>query len=311
MWGDLSEFENYTPFPTGPLWINGISCYAFGEGTIRLESSSTDSSLPWIPMLLSEVLYVPDLHRGSHGPIRLFSWTTTHRRVPRLQLHLSAESRCLHLPGNQRIRITQREDLLFIDARTCPPPHDPSKESSSSATALHATPASADMSIWHARLGHLHYRAIESLVSQQVIKTPGTPKTIPFCDSCALVKRRIEPINRQLQPRATMPFIHVGLDFWETRKTSLQGHTYVFGATCYATSFTFAVFLKSRSSAVDCLQKLSGLAQSYGFKLLALRMDNDSAFHSAAFTTLISQLGLRPEFAAPNSQHQNGLQERS
>ena len=314
MWGDLSEFDSYTPYSSGPVWINGISCYAFGEGIVHLEAPSTDSSSPWIPMILHNVLYVPDLQRGPHGPIRLFSWTTAHRRVPGLQLHLTEELYCLQVPGDQRIRIVQREDLLFIDGRTSP--HSPpfaatSKESFDLGTAFHAAPASTDMSIWHARLGHLHYRAIQSLVSKEMIKIPGTSKVLPFCDSCSLVKRNVAPINRQLQPRATIPFTHVGLDFWETRKTSLQGNTYVFGATCYATSLTFAVFLKSRSSATDCLQKLSGLAQSYGFKLHVLRMDNDSVFHSDAFTTLITQLGLRPEFAAPNSQHQNGLQERS
>ena len=42
MWGDLAEFETYTPYTSGPVWINGISCYAFGEGTVRLEPPSTD-----------------------------------------------------------------------------------------------------------------------------------------------------------------------------------------------------------------------------------------------------------------------------
>lgn len=163
------------------------------------------------------------------------------------------------------------------------------------------------MSLWHARLGHLHYRAIQSLVSKEMIKTTGTSKVLPFCDSCAMVNRTIAPtINRQLQPRVTTPFIHVGLDFWETRKTALQGHNYVFGATCYATSFKFAIFLKSRSFAPDCLMKSVGLARSYGFQLRVLRMDNDSAFHSTHFTALIDQLGLRPEFTAPDSQHPNG-----
>lgn len=75
MWGDLAEIGTYVSYSIGPVWINEISCYyAFGEGTVHLEAPSTDPSRPWIPiMIFHKVFYAPDLHRGSHGPIRLFS----------------------------------------------------------------------------------------------------------------------------------------------------------------------------------------------------------------------------------------------
>ena len=98
MWGDLAEFETYTPYASGPVWINGISCYAFGEGTIRLEAPSTDPACPWTPLILHKVFYVPDLHRGLHGPIRLFSWTTALKRMPNLQLHFSENLHFLSIP---------------------------------------------------------------------------------------------------------------------------------------------------------------------------------------------------------------------
>ena len=147
-------------------------------------------------------------------------------------------------------------------------------------------------------------------MSKNIIQTSGV-KTLPFCDSYALMKCTAAPINRQLQPRSSIPFSHMGLDFWETRKTSLQGHNYVFGATCYATSFAFFIFLKSRSSASDCLSRLNGLAKSYGFQLRTLKLDNDSCFHSHDFTSSMDNFGIRLEFTSPNSHHQNGLQERS
>ena len=101
-------------------------------------------------MILHKVLYVPDLQRGPYGPIRLFSWTTAFRRVPGLQLHLTEELHCLQVPGDQRIRIVQREDLLFIDARASPlspPLLASSKEPYDIGTAFHAAPTSIDMSV--------------------------------------------------------------------------------------------------------------------------------------------------------------------
>ena len=80
----------------------------------------------------------------------------------------------------------------------------------------------------------------------------------------------------------------MGLDFWETRTVSLQGHRYVFGAICYATSVVYTVYLQSRAPTVDCLKRLAGVAKSYGFTLHRLRLDNDTVFHSTAFHAAVT-----------------------
>ena len=132
-----------------------------------------------------------------------------------------------------------------------------------------------------------------------------------FCETCAMIKRKTADISRTLQERPTIPFSFVGLDFWETRDESLQGNRYVFGAICYATSVVYPVFLPSRKPGSDCLKQLSGLAQSYGFKLNRIRLDNDTVFHSSQFHEPVTTLSLRLEFSAPHSQFQNGMIERT
>ena len=126
-----------------------------------------------------------------------------------------------------------------------------------------------------------------------------------------MIKRKTVDISRTLQEGPTIPFSFVGLDFWETRDESLQGNRYVFGAICYATSVVYTVFLPSRKSGLDCLRQLSSLAQSYGFKLNRVRLDNDTVFPSHQFHDLVTSLSLRLEFSALHSQHQNGLIERT
>ncbi len=102
-----------------------------------------------------------------------------------------------------------------------------------------------------------------------------------YCETCALIKRKQAGISRTLhQERPIVPFSFVGLDFWETRDISLQGNRYVFGAIYYATSMVYTVFLQSRKPGPECLKQLSSLAQSYGFKLNRVRLDNNTVFHS-------------------------------
>jgi hypothetical protein len=71
------------------------------------------------------------------------------------------------------------------------------------------------------------------------------------------------------------------------------------------------VFLQSRKPGLECLKQLSSLAQSYGFNLNRVRLDNDTVFHSHQLHELVTALSLRLEFFAPHSQFQNGLIERT
>ena len=87
MWGDITEFSSYTDYKDGPLWINGISCYAFGEGTVDLTVYGSVTSTTGVPVSLSKVLYVPDLHKTVGSSVRLLSWSAIRSRVPSAELH--------------------------------------------------------------------------------------------------------------------------------------------------------------------------------------------------------------------------------
>ncbi len=119
-----------------------------------------------------------------------------------------------------------------------------------------------------------------------------------FCETCAIIKRKQADVSRTLHERPTIPFSFVGLDFWETREESLQGNRYVFCAIRYATSVVYIVILQYRKPGPDFLKELSSLAQSYGFKLNRVRLDNDTVFHSHQFHELVTSLSLRLEFSA-------------
>ena len=150
---------------------------------------------------------------------------------------------------------------------------------------------------------HVNHVAVDKVLRAHNMAPKGViDQSALFYETCALIKRKTIDISRSLQERPTVPFSFVGLDFWETREESLQGNRYVFGAICYATSVVYTVFLQSRKPGLDCLKQLSSLAQSYGFALNRVRLDNDTVFHSHQFHELVTSLSLRLEFSAPHSQ---------
>ena len=71
MWGDLSEFDSYAPFPTGPVLVNGLKALAYGTCTVRVRLTARGGQN--FSATLHNVLYVPDLQNQPEGPVRLFS----------------------------------------------------------------------------------------------------------------------------------------------------------------------------------------------------------------------------------------------
>jgi hypothetical protein len=270
---------------------------------MRLKTNGT----AYVAATLQNVLYVPDLSKQPGGPIRLFSASS------------AADQSGAEVTTGANTRITLRNGLVipgrrqgkhfFIDAI---PGFLPDIDAPVALLTLAAATPAQQQSLWHARMCHMNHVAVDKVLRAHSMAPKGVIQpTDLFCETCALIKRKVANISRSPQERPTTPFSFVGLDFWETRDESLQGNRYVFGAVCYATSVVYTVFLPSRKPGPACLKQLSSLAQSYGFALNRIRLDNDTVFHSHQFHELVTALSLRLEFSAPHSQYQNGLIERT
>ena len=245
MWGDLSDFDTYTPFTTGPLLVNGLKALAYGKGTVRVRLISKGGKN--LSATLHQVLYVPDLHDQPDGPVRLFSSSAFIARSGG-SISFAANTSFLRLPDGTKIAVRAQGPLFYLDGLPGFLPGAPNPVAFTAAASL--GPAQ-DRALWHARLGHLNFPAVESLQKSHGLRLCG--QHAPVCDTCAMIKRRTATISRTLHERSSVPFSFVGLDFWETRTAFLQGHRYVFGAICYATSVVYTVYLKSRAPVVECL----------------------------------------------------------
>jgi hypothetical protein len=260
---------------------------------MRLQTTGT----AYVAATLNNVLYVPDLAKQPGGPIRLFSASS------------AADQSGAEVTTGSNTRITLRNGLVipgrrqgkhfFIDAI---PGFLPDSDAPVALLTLASATPAQQQALWHARMCHMNHVAVDKVLRAHSMAPKGVIQpTDLFCETCALIKRKVANISRNPQERPTTPFSFVGLDFWETRDESLQGNRYVFGAVCYATSVVYTVFLPSRKPGPACLKQLSSLAQSYGFALNRIRLDNDTVFHSHQFHELVTTLSLRLEFSAPHS----------
>ena len=59
MWGDLSQFDSYSAFPSGPVLVNGLKALAYGTGTVRVRLVARGGKN--LSATLHNVLYVLDL----------------------------------------------------------------------------------------------------------------------------------------------------------------------------------------------------------------------------------------------------------
>jgi hypothetical protein len=196
----------------------------------------------YVAAKLKHVLYVPDLAKQPGGPVQLFNAS-------------SAADQCgAEITTGANTRITLKNGLVipgrragkyfFIDAI---PGFLPDSDTPMAFYDLSTTLPVQQRAVWHARMCHMSHVAVDSVLRAHNMAPKGAiDQETLFCEACALIKRKTANISRTLQESPTVPFNFVGLDYWETRETSLQGNRYVFGAICYATSVVYTIFLQSR-----------------------------------------------------------------
>ena len=205
MWGDLTEFDSYSPFSTGPLLVSGLKALAYGTGTVRVRLMAHGGKN--LSATLHDVLYVPDLQDQPGGPVRLFSSSAFIRRSGG-SVTLGTHNSRLQLTDGTTVTVRPEGPLYFVDGL---PGFLPGTPNPVAFPAKAGSTAPQDRALWHARLGHLNYQAVDSLQKTHGLKLCGPHS--PFCSTCALIKRKTTAISRTLHERPTVPFSFMGLDF--------------------------------------------------------------------------------------------------
>eukprot|EP00873_Tetraselmis_striata_P003478 jgi/Tetstr1/423742/TSEL_014374.t1 len=301
MVANISDFADYKPI--SPRWIHGLCARAVGIGTVRTTIPDDNGTAQTV--VLRNVLHVPDLAFRSDNQIyRLFSSRQAEEQNAHLQIIINSRGSRLEV-GDTVFPVESVDRLYVLHSRI-------ERSGPPAGISLVSAVKQDSKYLWHAKLGHIHERAMDALRGTAGTQVDYSTQTrLPFCHACAMIKATAAPRPRTCHPRPDAPCHMLGCDFWENPTRSLQGNSYVFGAVDYASSWCCILFVRSRAAAVDCLRRVLAIARSMGHTVRALRLDNDSVFHSRAFIAECDAHALRREYSAPYSQFQNGLVERT
>jgi hypothetical protein len=193
-------------------------------------------------------------------------------------------------------------------------------------TSRYQVPAAEASDLIHQRWGHAFIKRIIDAQTHGLVKGfHSTVKAIKFCDACAKAKLHKTPSTHTLHTESDEPKIlkrlsRVSCDISGIiHTTGIQGVQYFVLFICQATHYMWIMFVKdvTDESLIDAFDKfylkvLSAQEELNEMHIMkAFKTDCATCFTSEKFITHLNERGVRVEFSAPNSHHQNGIAERA
>jgi hypothetical protein len=153
---------------------------------------------------------------------------------------------------------------------------------------------------WHARFGHLHFRALHDLGAKEMARRMPVVKHLDhFCEGCVLRKMHHTPF-----PRASAYHGERVLDLYgPITPVTPNGNKYFLLLVVHDFSrYMWLEVLRSKDEAFHFFKKTKALAESdRGVKLRAFRTNGGGEFNSLEFTTLCEEAGIRRNTTTPYS----------
>jgi transposase InsO family protein len=166
---------------------------------------------------------------------------------------------------------------------------------------------------WHARFGHLHFRALHTLSKRSMVRgLPGVERVEEYCDGCALGKQHRTPFPRASAFRAdrSLELVHTDL-CGPISPVTPGGNSYFLLVVDDYSRYMWLEVLKAKSDAFQHFCKIKAATEAAGnCKLRAFRSDRGGEFNSGEFRQLCEENGIKHFTTAPYSPQQNGFVER-
>lgn len=166
---------------------------------------------------------------------------------------------------------------------------------------------------WHARYGHLHFRALHDLTAKNMVDgVPMIDRVEKFCDGCALGKQHRAPFPRASSYRAEcgLELVHGDLYGPITPATPI-GNQYFLLIVDDHSRYMWVEMLRTKDEAFRFFRKIKTLAENkHDVKLKAFRTDRGGEFNSIEFGDYCDEHGIKRYTTAPYSPQQNGVVER-
>ena len=302
-------FTDFKPTPTAIKLANGSRVNATGQGTVTCHTRLADGTTRKIK--LRNVLYVPTFTFNLFS-VRAFTkhgGTTNFEGASCTLLDRAGQPLCTAgAQGNLYSLVTHRG------------------EDQSDEAANIAADVSPSLDLWHQRLGHANYRAVNQLFTKGMARDSNTPQiaatlgVVPKghtrCEGCILGKHSRSPIPTTTDSRATRPLERVTMDVCGPFRTQAHGGYRFFVLFVDEYSHYKAIYpMRLKSEAFEHFKtyktRAEKLHHAAGHVIQHVRSDNGGEFTSAAFNTFLDEHGIVRELTAAGTPQQNGMSERA
>ncbi|KAI3782063.1 hypothetical protein L2E82_12095 [Cichorium intybus] len=167
--------------------------------------------------------------------------------------------------------------------------------------------------LWHARLGHVNFRIIESMVQRNLVHgVPHIHHPTQVCEGCLVSKQTRQTFPKETQWRASCPLelLHANL-YGPITPHTLGGNRYFFLIVDDYSRYMWVFIIKSKDEALQSFKRFKVKVENEtSFKVKALRTDQGGEFVSNEFKNFCDKEGIRRQLTAPYTPQQNGVVER-
>ncbi|SCV67782.1 BQ2448_5393 [Microbotryum intermedium] len=302
----LDLLHDFQPSPAGRrvrvTGAFGSGGFASGTGSLRFSTNGKD-------MALSDVLHVPGLEAELVSLHCLIEDGYDIRVAPAPEARGLIVSR-----DNVDAHFKLRNKQFVLEASPCAP--SPLRDSALNVALL----PSADLPLWHGRLGHGGVNAVlasgraGSIGLDTAAVTPDSIQTVKDCVPCHLGKHVAHRSHAAATHRATAPFGRVFMDLWGPGPVvSLSGHRYLCGGTDEYSRYRWLRGLTAKSDATRAIQDLVAFSsvQYPDSSFRTLVTDRGGEFVNKQLDGWLASRGIVHDLSAPYEHGQMGLQERS
>nr|GEV36858.1 putative ribonuclease H-like domain-containing protein [Tanacetum cinerariifolium] len=212
------------------------------------------------------------------------------------------------LPNKSQVllRVPKENNIYNVNLKNIVPSGD--------LTCLFAKETIDESNLWHRRLGHINFKAINKLVKSNFVR--GLPtKVFENANTCFPCKKgkqhgascKTKPISSVDQPLFRL---HMDL-FGPTFVKSLNKKSYCLVVTDDYSRFTWVFFLANKDETSPILKTfITGLENQLSLKVKVFRSNNGNEFKNSDLNQFCGMKGIKREFSVPRTPQQFGIAER-
>ena len=157
--------------------------------------------------------------------------------------------------------------------------------------------------LWHARLGHPHYRALGLMLPNLSLKSGS-------CEACILGKhqRSVFPNSKTIYENC---FDLVHSDVWTAPCMSRENHKYFVTFIDEKSKYTWLTLIQTKDRVLEAFINFQNyVSNHFNSKIKIFRSDNGGEYTSTAFKHHLAKHGIIHQTSCPYTPQQNGVAER-